>query len=273
MSCFACQAFTAKECNEFLRVYDGIKHPGLAFLWKSFDKRNACVSEFLHRYRDKPHLLEIHFSNEAGRRNRRLARYEFLSGYSVDEYNHALVRRKSTVVRAIQRQALAISTFVLTQMGAKGRVLLTTGLEDNFTDAAYRSLHPILRRELPPIFKIGRNPNGSNATRFDYSLSDFIELHGSNPYFGSNRCLANLDGTDIGFRDGRRHLPGGILLSEVPAYIRRFRGQHCDVFLWWSEPQGIYPGARFVDPRNRSFGIYRENINAVNQILRRIQNE
>lgn len=273
VSYFAAQGFTSKQCNEALRVFNGVERPCMSILWKTFDipGRSLCAQRFLHKFRDKAHTLQIHFSNESARRTGRLYPYEFAPGLNVARYNRALANQSRAVLKRIHARALSITEFIGDFANSNSTIILSTGLEDNYTNKAYRVLYREVKKTIPSHVLISRNPMGKNEKAFDIADADFIELHGLLPRFISNGagCIANLDGHRIDF-DGsdRRELREGVLeLPQVHSWVARYRKRQCLVFLWWPGAQGRGE-ARFVEPRRRNFRIYRSDINAMNKIIR-----
>lgn len=269
VSLFAINSYSHKQCSIALTGFKGIERPMVAMLWKTFDSRRnwQCLKRFIKSQAEKEHAVEIHFSNEAGRNNRRLAAYEFLPHLTTNEYNAALARRRGPTIKAIKRQARQISRL----MAAEGSELTTwfvsTGLEDSFSDSAYRQIAITLKNELPPETFLVRSPRRTHEKRIDRTYVDIIELHGSSPkYTTTSYCISNNDGTDIDFTGRAGALDSRIQAAQVPTYIRRARNNNCNILLWWSGPQGIT--SRFRYPRDRTFVLDPENFNFINHLLR-----
>lgn len=247
----------------------------MSILWKTFDrpKRALCAQRFLNRYMHKPHTLQIHFSDETARRARRTYQGAVAPTKSVNLYNRALERENEGILRRVQLRALEIVDFIYQNANEETEVILSTGLEDTYTNRAYRILHREIKKNIPSEFLTSRNPLGKNENAFDIGGADFIELHSFKPRFtGQAGCIASLDGYRIDFdrRDSRGLSEGVVKLSDVSHFIRRHRARGCHVFLWWPGPQGRGE-AKFVEPRRRDFRIYREDVSAINRIIRRFQ--
>lgn len=271
VSFFAAQAFDKKQCTEALKVYENVQTPCMAILWKTFTlkQNNLCAQTFFNKFNKKPHVLEIHFSNEAGRRNRRLSSYEFLPALSTVKYNSNLERRHRGTLKSIKRNAIEIMDFISINANQNSTVILSTGLEDNFSAQAYRVLIAEIKKNISNKILTVRNPVGKHER--DYTSADFIELHGVQPHIkpeSKSRCILNLDGVTIDFND-RRSDKSRIKISDVPSYIKRGQDHGCIVFLWWKEPQGI--GAEFLSPRSRNFRIHPKQINLINNLIRRFE--
>lgn len=269
VSYFAAQAFNQQQCNDALKVFNNVDTPCMAILWNTFTikQNNFCTQKFLSRFADKPHILEIHFSNEAGRRNRRLARYEFGAALSTSRYNSNLERGHRGTNKLVQKNAEAIKKFIDTFGNKNSIFLVSAGLEDNFTTKAYTAIFKLIRDVFEKSVLIVRNPVGEHEQT--YIGANYIELHGLNPVFkeaSHGRCIANLDGISIRFHDGARS-QNEAPLSAIPGFIETYREQACLVFLWWNEPQGI--SATFKDPRSRKFLIEKFKVNLINNLIRR----
>lgn len=241
----------------------------VAVLWRTFDSpRNwLCLRRFIKRNTARRHAVEIHFSNEAGRNNRRLAAYEFLPHLSTAQYNSALARGKRSTVGAIKRQARQISKLISAESGELTNWFVSTGLEDSYSDAAYKRIAAILKSELPPETFLVRSPRRTYEKRIDRNHANGVELHGDSPeYTRAGNCISNNDGTDIDFAGRARPNDGRIQASEVLTYIGRARNNNCHVLLWWGGPQGIT--GRFRYPRDRAFVLDPKTFNFIKHLLR-----
>lgn len=274
VSYFAADAFSRDECTKALHVFDKVKVPCMAILWRTFGEpgKGTCTSRFLSKFKSKPHVLEVHFSNEAGRRNKRLGEGEFVRTLSVKQFNSSLIRESKYILEKLRRRALSISDYYLKFGNPNTDLILSTGLEDNYTNKAYRVIVREIKKNIHSNIWLVRNPQGSNEANHDYSGADFIELHGMAPAYKTasrGRCIANLDGTDIRFENGgeRQYLDGSISMPQLTSFIKRAKKDGCRIFLWWSGPQGIERG-KFTYPRSRNFRIFRKDITLVNKIIR-----
>lgn len=271
-SYFAMQGYTSKECNAALKVFDGVKVPAVAVLWRSFDTHALCLQQFLKRFKDKPHIVEIHFSNEAGRRNKRLAKYEFLSGKSVANYEHDLRVRDPVTIEAIRSNTDDIIKFIDAFGSINSSFIVSTGLEDNFSDEAWRVVAVTIRNQLPARHLLIRSPLRSYEKDSDSNdISNAIELHSDRLEWlareRTNYCIANLDGTDIDFASGRFSRENTINIATVPYYIQFNQFAKCLTFLWWVGPQA--GSSKFIEPRRRSFRIRSQDVHLINRLLRK----
>lgn len=269
VSYFAAQAFTESQCNQSLQVFNNVHTPCMAILWKTFTlpENNLCTQRFLKRFEGKPHILQIHSSNEAGRRNRRLSRYEHLPGLSVNEYNKRLGRRHRRAVKAVQKNASQIKHFVKDHANVNTHLIISTGLEDNYSLEAYKTIIQTIKAVFKDVQNVQyvRNPVGDHEKYF--KGADYIELHGVQPHIKSaGRCIQNLDGISINFSNTKSNSQE-ILLSAVSDFIKRGQALSCINILWWKEPQGLI--GDFKHPRSRKFLIEQYKVNLINNLLRR----
>jgi hypothetical protein len=277
VSCFACSALSDTQCGELLKVFDGIKEPRLAVLWRTFapPSQDKCVKRFLWRFRDKPHTLAIHFQNGPGRRNRRLSGYELLPRQSVEEQNKALERRDRNTLRTITREAARIVAWVEERATASTSIELSTGLEDNYTNKAFRVLVHALKKTVPETWELYRNPVGENEEPFTYFGASFIELHGYRPRWKRNttkqgRCSYSNDGIDIDLGSNRPIEPY-VFLPEMRSFIRRARSNNCRTWIWWGAVQGLKGGRGFTNTRGRDLRVFPSDITELNIFLRSLE--
>lgn len=242
MSYFAIQ-HPRFPCREALRVFRGVEHPALAILWGTFGEDNDCLRAWFRQSRNKPHTLEIHLTNEACVRNRRCREGE-ISGT-----RRELVKR----VRSILKVLLPVKN-------ERTRLLLSTGLEDNFSRREFRRRLKIIRSVWP--YEIVRNPLYGEY----FSGADLLERHGL--YVPIARpCVFNFDGHNVGNGNGHGRYRPRVTRSEVRAILSRAR--RCDLaFLWEANSQGLYGGKNFTDPRARSFGISAGDVRHLNELMR-----
>ncbi len=88
-------------CNDWLgTLQEGtrrVSKPAMAIVWGTFGSNGACVQRFLTQNRDRPHLLEIHFSNQTCLKYRRCATGELLirndnkQPAGVDDFNQKVL--------------------------------------------------------------------------------------------------------------------------------------------------------------------------------------
>lgn len=272
---FAAQGFTSAQCNRALKVFDGAVEPCLGFLWSTFDRPktgNLCVQRFLSKYHNRAHTLKVHFSNETMRRNGQGEKgAELFPELSAKDFSDAIAGYQDDVTNAVYKRAVKLDKWLHKHASEQARIIITTGLEDDYSAPAYDAISGILAGAVDPTYLIARNPNVSNKSKNHFPYADFIELHGTNPKFKANsgaRCIASLDGYGIEFERGNIRRPGVLSLSEVLSFFERERNRGCLVFAWLAETQGR-GSAKFAAPSRRNFRIYHKDINRINEFIRR----
>lgn len=278
VSCFACSALTDQQCSDFLKIYDGIAEPKLAVLWRTFapPSKDRCVAKFLSRFWDRPHTLAVHFQNGPGRRNGRLSRYEFLSAETVGTLNAKLERRATRTIRTIEREADRIVAWALERAGPNTSIELSTGLEDNYSNKAFRVIARTLKKRVPPTWHLYRNPVGENEGNNSFSGTSFVELHGYEPRWKRStsergRCSYSNDGIDLDL-GGNRPIEPYIFLPAMRSHISRARKHNCRSWIWWGAVQGLEGGeGGFTHPRGRSLRVLSSDIDLLNQFLRSLE--
>lgn len=217
-------------CEAYLATSDFSARPATSVLWGTFGDDPTCLSRFTSRYHDKPHLVQFHFSNESCRRNGNCEFGELRPDLNRREYSAALERKDPALLGAIRDRIKNIRAVAEASRNANTYLVLSTGLEDNYTSAAFVALVEELQREWP--YLIART--GSRWNTFPR------EQHGLNAVCGNTTIIANVDGGV-----GRR--------SEERRFLRRNEGRCLATFLWHSKLQGRGPGNRWIPPNQRIF--------------------
>lgn len=279
MSYFAAQGFSKAQCTEALKVFKGIENPCLSILWKTFDRpgKANCAQKFLFENRAKPHTLQIHFDDSTYRRRKEFYFGAIAPEYKTQEYNRELRNRDEYVLRLVRERAVEIMEFKRDYGFDTTELILSTGLEDDYSTAAFRAVYEEIKKNITPDVLLARNPNGTKESGIDIAGADFIELHSTKPKFRESsgaRCITSLDGygLELSNHNRRGSKPGVLSMPEVLAFIRRSRARNCRVFLWEPESQGRGQG-EFMEPRRRNFRIRSENVRLINKIIRRFDNE
>jgi hypothetical protein len=272
VSYYAAEAFTPKQCTAALKVFDGVQFPCMAVLWGTFGTvdNHGCTARFLEKFKDRPHQLEIHFSNESGRRRRRLFDGELLPRLSVAAYNRRLVIGETTVFTAVRKRARSIAHFLAQSANANSDVLISTGLEDDMHNDSWRVVLALLKENIPSVRFI-RNREGETQSGVDFNGAQFVELHSARVPVGPENlgaCIVTNDGETIAFGkkspgDDRRRLS----LSSMDLFIPRNLGS-CLIYLWWCQAQGNCEGVS-TPPRRRSFVVDSASVRTINRVLRK----
>lgn len=217
-------------CREALRIVRESPRPAFVVLWGTFGKEKSCIERYLKQNRRREHLLQIHLTNEAGRRNSRLRSGELYPRASVRRYNRLLEKGRANRTYARIRR---ITRFVETVKREKTKLVLSLGLEDNFTKRARVKLLEKAQEIWP--YSLAFNPVGDNCMGVPSGAR--CESHSLRPRFKGHPCSWSNDGKDILEIDLREQLE---------------RVKNCDIiYLWDAGSQGIKNG--FIDPKKREF--------------------
>lgn len=234
-------------CSEYLTLLEASPKPIMATLLGTFGDTLTCADTFASL--PNPRALEIHLSNEAGRRNNRLLEGEPYPDLSVENYNFFL--EFSCPSEILDRASLIVERY---SKYLNLKLYISPGLEDNFTFLAYENLKECLLPILQDKATLIRNPV-SNPSPLD-------EFH--------SRLPAN---TQAWSNDGIDPLLSDIL--RVPLLTTREEF----LLLWLPSLQGfkefppiyfehpVSTQSGFTPPRDREFIITLEGINLFNEFI------
>lgn len=260
---FALQSPTF-PCESALRAFSSSESPTLAILWGTFGGDNRCLERWLRDARNRPHLLEVHLSNEACRRNKRCSESDFLPSLSVAQLNARLEQKDARILQSYAMKVREIRNTLAPFMTERGEYLISTGLEDNFSDAAYGMVLETVRANWP--HKVVRSPVGDPRRR-DRAGADYLEGHGATPQFnGETPCIVNLDGDDMHFPHRSATLRNNRSWEEVLKFVETFSKKCRATFLWAAPWQGV-SDATFSRPLDRRFVLSNEDVEAVKKLL------
>lgn len=264
---------------------EGAENPALAFVWNTFGRTNAegtkDIVKFLNTRPNRPHLLEIHMTNQScyknlGKEGRQCGAGELVQGIDFQEFNRRILSngRKGQRLRSkIQRRAANIRQWVDTEVLPEAvnpgnvAVLLSTGLEDQYDRDVYRKIVELVEASGWASGSIVRNPLVNRGAVGPDRYAEFHPgtraLANSDDFkpYPNRGCIANLDGVSTPGPAGP-NVPV-INANEAKAFIRRHR--RCLAVLLWNEPsQGSSSGKT---PRERTFTISNEDRDSIRGIL------
>ena len=275
LSAFGIQSaqFQGLVCKRFLRVANHSATPAIAILYKTFGANNKCLKQFwnISKSRNIPHLTQIHFSNEVGRRSRVTDIHDFLAEYTVSQYNKLLEEMPPHVETAIRLRAQEIVSLI-EPFKNTGTFILSTGLEDNYSLTAWQNIYRILSEEWP--FEIARSTLPRYLARQnEFMPSDiYLEYHGYRSKFSyPHRCIANGDGQVVNFLEGT----GVEFLHAKPAslalvknWLGKAEEKSCITFLWTGKWQGIHHSGPLTKPMKRTFRFDASDMKPIKKLLR-----
>lgn len=224
----------AYKCDALLATLDFSPRPFTAVLYETFGNDPTCIARFTARYFDKPHKLEIHFLNGPCMRNHNCVDETF-GTMSVGALNRRLERMDGDMQMRIALRMFAIRSLADAVKNENTHLVLSPGLEDNYTDEAYRNLLVEIRKMWPEDIvrnpcKGGRSLQGANGK----------EYHSTNSHVENVACIANEDGNY------------NQTVKKSAKFIKHYK--RCDVLLWRGKHQGrtseMIPR---TDPKKRKF--------------------
>ncbi len=224
-------------CDDYLNLVSAADNPAMAIIWdSSFGNDQTCAARFLEANQLRPHAIEIHLLNNVCFRNHSCEPGDFWQHESVKSFNQKLEQRDQVVLQSIADRLDLIRDFLEEYGNVNTQVILSTGLEDNYSSKAYAVLVKFVKERWPWL--IVRSPEGTSRER---GLANFGEGHGT-ATCGARSQIANNDGTVMN-------------RAKVTSFLRR--NSNCFVRFGWDAAGQGRPGkdGRGVFPRyQRSFG-------------------
>lgn len=233
-------------CDRYLAMVNQARHPAMSVLWGTFGFNPRCVALFAQLNADRPHLVQVHLSNETCRRNRVCGAGELMGQLNVRQYNKALENPQFEVIKALVLRVEEIKAFTKAVGNENTLWVLGTGLEDNYSNGAYNIVEFVVKRHWDGY--ISRNPLKGRGR----GHADFLEKHGNGASFGGQPCIAN--------EDGARNS-----LSRSRIFMRKHAGCAAS-YLWRESHQGRRNG-KWVPIEEREYIIPDEDIGGLGAIL------
>ena len=269
-------AFQGEVCHNFIESLHSSPKPAIAILFNTFGKNNTCLKRFWRETAllGKRHLTEIHFSNEAGRRMNNLDSFDFLPGVSIEQYNVLLERMPRSLARIIRTRVKSIKK-TIRKFEHTGDFILSTGLEDNFTSAAWENIYSVIKSEWSgPIARNRVKNKWMKKQVWNRPPEVFEEYHGyRKTQIPVAPCIVNGDGQDVDFL-----VDSGVsFIDSKPASLEKvtewidFASEHnCVVLLWAAKWQGFFStGGQPSRPLSRKFRFDKQDIEDVAPLLQR----
>ena len=216
-------------------------------LWGDFGTDPSCLRRLA------PEAILVYFSNETCRRPpRHCGRGSFLPDKSVREYNQILLSLPQSFRYRVRRRLAAI------ERAFKGTpLILSMGLEDNFSGLAARSFSAYLKRTT--THAIDRNPMRKGKP----FSADFIEFHFVPESLPEAPLIYSNDGRDICV-DNLPRACGGDSISLQTAK-QWFSAMHYAAykFIWVREFNCFRETTGSPYPLGRDCGSVRESLNGL----------
>lgn len=266
--------FQGRPCSILLETIRHSDRPAIAALYKTFGTNTACIERFWRKTSEwgKTHVTEIHFSNEAGRRSGLLDKDDFVRSADVETYTSLLEAMPEWLDAAIRERTREIVALIQPGL-SNGSFILSTGLEDNFSNLAWDNIYAIIRQEWP--YEIVRSPALSAyivEQQFVPPAGIRMESHGYSRRLDQQGCIGNGDGQDLDFlQNAGRNFRNAkaATMRSVKNWIRRGVRNDCILFLWAGKWQGFFQdGDRASAPLKREFVMHRNDIPVIRELFR-----
>lgn len=224
-------------CDALLATTDFAKKPAISVLYETFGLDHTCLHRFMQRYHDKPHIVQIHFSNEVCRRNKNcLATDTLHPELSVKNHNRLLERMSIETQIEISLRLFFLRSSLEGAINGNTRVILGAGLEDNYSSRAFENLvRQFIANGWP--YEISRNRHAGGKS---FRNVQFQEFHSAKGKPGRLACIANEDGNY------------GQTAKKSQKFLSRYR-KCTAVFLWREAHQGRAKGQPRLPARERDF--------------------
>jgi hypothetical protein len=177
----------------------------------------------------------------------------------VNAFNAALERNSKKAIQAIRRRLRQIYAFIKQSADENTEIILSTGLEDNYTEKAFKTVLRITREI------VGYDIARSSIFKRGLSGADYLEHHGL--FFkASAPCIYNFDGTNVHTDLGRWDYSNSVSLGRAKDVLRK-AGSCRIAFLWQARPQGI-KGSTFIPIDKRDYSVSLSELRIFNAFIR-----
>ncbi len=171
-------------CDALLAATDFSARPAIAVLPGTFGDDWSCVARFIQRNSGKPHAVEVHLSNETCRRNHNCADGELYPQFDRRVWSKILEERNPYAFQAIADRISNLNAIRDHLSNPNTTWILSTGLEDNYTNQAFSNLYPFVAAHW-----------GGITVRSGHSTKGVLrESHGANARCSGNTTVVNEDG-------------------------------------------------------------------------------
>lgn len=237
-------------CDRFIAIQQCAKYPAMTVLWGAFGNDTSCIVKFVNTFKDRPHLLEVHFSNESGRYTG--LGPDFLPWMSVRDYNWNLENWNNITYQAVEDRLTSIIYLYNTIGTANTQSMLSTGLEDRFTAQAHFNLAYFIKRRWPWLLV------RSTVVARDTIPGEYIERHGSKYSCAGGFWVLNQDSSSNPSK------------TTNNSFLRRNTPNLClGLFFWNSKHQGRIGSYKHLPLSDRNFTIPDSDLGYYCDLLRR----
>lgn len=237
---------TQEQLKRWKNSVMGSPKPAIAILPGSFGWKWKNLYFILDGFvkKKKDFLCEIHFVNGASRRKAgRLHSGDLFPQDSVAQFNKRLETMSPATKQEILKRVHKITKAVAIYHN-KGKILLSMGLEDNYTRAAALNLWDVLRTAWP-VTDLVRCPVTGNPD-ITRPPAAWFEQHGYSLLWGyvDSQTILNPDGQDLDFMPPTVAFdyPGGTPASEtqVRKWMELGQAKGATNLIWVAKHQGLH---------------------------------
>lgn len=247
-------AFAAMNHNfpfeAFLATSDFAPQPALAVLWGTFGdstpESTARFKQFTERYKNKPHLIEIHPINNTAIRNKKQFEGEPFPQFDISRFNKALEANDPATLATVTQRIQEIRSVIEEVRNENTYLVMTSGLEDDYTAKAFQNIYNEMIKTWPYFLIRSGSAYGSFPR----------EAHGKDATAGGSVVFVNEDGYISS-------------LSQSKKFVERNKSAICTL-LWRPAHQGRSPVTNNFpagSPRDRTFTWTAEDVVSLGLLL------
>lgn len=257
--------------GEFLSQYpDGMRRPAIALLPGSFGWDRRILEAFRSKFSGTKYLIQVHVASGPGRRRGGFPT-DFLNEYSISRLNGALERGEEVVKAKIRRRAKKIQGWLYPD-GIKPcneRLAISYELEDNLSDAAWRTFAWIFDEAFEPDYIEVRNPCKGGGGITSRKGTAVREHHGARVAAG---MFWNMDGLSVDLKDDSGY--DNVISPGKAEELMRTARKICQAgFFWHHDQQGWHDVKNFqmtIPPMDREFIITKNAVRTFRKIFERV---
>lgn len=228
VSAYAAAAWDRQTTENYFKCFPkNIKRPATAVLFGTFGNCFPFVKRFVEWAGDKPHLVEIHISNECARRSGRDGK-QIAKRLGTGEYDRALKEGNTKTLKLVVKRVEKVMEGLRAIANPyTSNVLISVGLEDNLGQESAARLLAQVKTGAGQVVVV-RNP----MTRQPRIANEWIEGHGRTYHAGQE--IWNFDGIHVGAHGQLEDISYENALKAIRAAYKQFKA----VFLWSADAQG-----------------------------------
>jgi hypothetical protein len=250
-------------CQRLNKALKNKQRPAVQVLWGTFGNSTQCLRRFVHRFKDRPHLVAINISNGSCRRFNRCGTGEIWPSASLSQEREWLKRGKT---KPFVRRAKRVRKRLERLKNDNTTLRLYPQLEDNWSNREFYTAATAIEREWP--HEIYRSAIVKHGTMLGYFG---LELHGLGVFerlARANKASWSNDGISV---NGCSSGPSGTFANSIdPSQMRgaitSARAVGSDVFLWCARWQGY--SDNFKPPREREISFQRSDVLLIKNLLK-----